>query len=302
MALVASQVYAVRFGAKLPLPIKVQTSIARLRITPVEYRPIRPMQKQYHKNFQAKREESSLGNNWREKALVENFKRVKEREDPEYSDIFSIFNKVSLSNLEKLSNDSIVLLQKRDEQFRLRVSGLLFDKAIVGSVYANIMAEMAKRIKEVIPEISEDLKISVAMFPKLYDLNETVLFPDAVDPQFDEKVIKWSGMKDKRKGYALFLTHLYMKELVASDEIVKSLNLVFQDLENTISLSKTPQTEENVTQLVEFVFSVANLLKTKNTPIKSLIKDFINRLLTGPKTSLNMRSKFKLEDTLKCVQ
>ena len=89
-----SDIYSLRFCQKLPLPKFIQENIAKLRISQSQYRPPRPVTKFHHKKQQNPVDNS----NWREKLLVDIVRRVREREDPEYSDIFSIFNKISKSN------------------------------------------------------------------------------------------------------------------------------------------------------------------------------------------------------------
>lgn len=298
----ALEIYAVRNCQRLPLPRLVQDNIAKLRITPVEYKPVRPIQRSHHRNFHPKKDDAP---NWREKALVDMVRRVKEREDPEYSDLFTILNKVAPSNIDKLSAEAIVLIQKRDEQFRLRVSTLLFDKAITSISYAPVMADLAVKLNTAIPEIVEDLSIQVALFPKLYDMTETVVYPDAFDPKFDDKVIEWKKQKDKRRGYALFLTHLYLRDLVPEVVLETAIQNVLQDLSETMKQTKTSQTEENTTQFVEFVFTTCNLVSKTKIKMREVVHKFVTETLATPKESvpsLNMRSRFKLEDTLKCVQ
>jgi len=301
MPLTVENVYSVRFGAKLPLPQMVQGNIAKLRIVPVIYKPIRPV----HAKHNGFRNKPALSANWREVALVDVARRVKEREDPEYSEIFSILNKITASNMEKLSNDAIVYIQKRDDQFRLRVTMLLFDKAITQNAYAFVMSDFAKRISIVFPDILDDLSSQIELFPKLYNMTETFTFPSSDDPTFDKKVIEWSMQKDKRRGYAKFIIHLYNQNLIAESTVEKSILLVLKDLDDIVRTPKTPQVEENVTQFVEFLSETAKLIPKTSTALRAILRDGILVFLGTPKEelkSLNMRSRFKMEDTLKCVQ
>ena len=137
MGITVAQMYALRIYPKLALPQIVQDNIAKLRITPMAFKP-------FQKPAHVSRKPPHAVDNWRERALADIVRRVKEREDPEYSDIFSIFNKVASSNIEKLSNDAVEKMTKRDDTFRLRIATLLFDKAISQHAYASVMAEMAK--------------------------------------------------------------------------------------------------------------------------------------------------------------
>lgn len=299
MVLTVVDVYNFRFGAKLPLPKSVQDNIGRLRITPVAYKPVRVFTKNNGHRYKSP---AVTNDNWREKALVEIVRRVREREDPEYSDIFSIFNKLTMTNLDKLSHDAIELIQKRDDQFRLRVSTLLFDKAITQSAYSTVMAECASRLNSVIPEISEDLQIQVSMFPKLYDMSDTITFPDSKEEGFEDKVVLWMKQKDKRRGYAKFMMELFSKDLISETSVRSAFEQVIKELNETAKQPSSEHTTENTTQFVEFVFECS---KNAKGSLKEYLKTSIQQLLAIPKgqlTSLNMRCKFKLEDALKLLE
>lgn len=290
-------IYSFRDMAKLPLPQIVQDNIARLRITPMFFKPFhKPSNKTFHPKKPAT-------DNWRERMLIDIVRRVKEREDPEYSDIFSIFNKITVSSMDKLSKDAIELIQKRDEPFRLRIATLLFDKAITQHAYASVMAESARIITVAIPDMREDIQAQVQMFPKLYNMNETLTFPSGSDADFDNKVIEWTNQKEKRRGYAKFMMELSLRSLV-SDECVKSgLQDVLNELSDVSKQPRTAQTEENVGQYAMFLYETAKL--SKSLSLRMFLATSIKRILATDKTelpSLNMRSRFKLEDAFKLVQ
>ena len=300
MSLTVSQVYSVRFGPKLALPKIVQDNIAQLRITPVSFKPFRPSQK--HVAF---RNKPSLPDNWREKALVDCIRRVKEYDDPEYSEIFGILNKIAIPTVTKLSAEVLSLMQKRDEAFRMRVITLLFTKAINEHAYASLMSDCAKYICEQIPEIREDLQSQIELFPKLYDMNETLVYPSVSEPGFDDKVGAWMKQKDRRRGYSKFITQLFVRALVSENVIHTSLTNVVSDLNEVARQVRTSQTEENTTHLVDFLFESAKVLPSSIIELRTLIRKSIMTVLAIPRPelpSLCMRSRFKLEDTLKCVQ
>jgi len=289
-------VYSVRFGPKLPLPQLVQDTIARLRITSVPYRPVRTFVRH---NYRNRGPATPQLDNWRQAALVDIVRKVKEREDPEYSEIFGIFNKISPGNLDRLSGDAIVFMQKRDEQFRLRVSALLFDRAITQPSFSTIMAECAWRINEIIPGVSEDLQSQVEMFPKLYDMTETVVFPDAGDAHFADKVVVWMKQKEKRRGYAKFMMDLFAKNLISEDVVQHALDQVLRELNDTARQKSSEQTTENTTHFVDFIFELSKKVRGS---LRDHIKTSVQEVLATPKPelpSLNMRSKFKLEDAFK---
>lgn len=291
----SAMIYSVRFAEKLNLPKLILENISKLRLVPAAYRPIRPVKKM----------SKQTEDNWRTKLLVDMVRRVRETDDPQYDEILSIFNKIAPPTLDKLSGEALVILKSRDKEFCLRVTTLLFDKAIKQSFYAGLMADLAQRINGQIPEISEDLETHAQMFTSLYDMSETLLFPKIEDPEFKDKVILWAKQKDVRRGYARFLTHLFTRDLITGRALQESMQKVFEDLQNTIVEPKSEQSEENVTQFADFIFEIAKLLKPSAIELRGLISTKLEEILGRPRTelpSLNMRSRFKLEDAIKCVQ
>jgi hypothetical protein len=230
---------------------------------------------------------------------------VRETDDPQYDEMFGIFNKIAGQTLDKLSADAITIIKSRDEQFRLRVTTLLFDKAIKGSAYAGVMADLAKKLNTEIQDVSEDLETHAQMFGTLYDMSGTLTFPKVDEPDFEDKVVAWAKQKDVRRGYARFLTHLYTRELVSGQALQESMQKVIQDLNDTLVQPKSEQSEENVTQFADFLFEIAKLLKPTAVELRGLILSSVDTILKRPRPelpSLNMRSRFKLEDAMKCVK
>jgi hypothetical protein len=136
-------------------------------------------------------------------------------------------------------------------------------------------------------------------------MTETITFPASDDPTFDKKVIEWSMQKDKRRGYAKFIIYLYNQNLIAESIVEKSIQLVLKDLDDIVRTPKTAQVEENVTQFVEFLSETAKIIPKPWVSLRGILRDGIDVFLSTPKEelkSLNMRSRFKMEDTLKCVQ
>ena len=300
-AITVSQMYAVRNCVKLSLPAVVQENIAKLRMKPMVFKP-------FHKPHAPRpfhpRQKPAVSDNWREKALVDMVRRVREREDPEYSEIFAIFNKVTSTTVEKLSNDAIGYIEKRDDQFRLRIATLLFDKAITNHAFAPVMAECAKHISAKLGDVKEDIQTQVSMFPTLYNINETLTFPLSSDPEYATKLIECFKQKEKRRGYAKFLMELYLRDLVTSECVLNGLKDVMRELNDIVVQEKTAQTEENVGQFAVFIFETAKLA-TKQSDIRSYLHTALETLLKTDRStlpSLNMKSRFKLEDAFKLVQ
>jgi hypothetical protein len=297
MSLTVAQVYGVRFAEKLSLPQIVQDNIAKLRITPVAFKPYRPPPRAAYRAKPAE--------NWRENALVEAVRRVKERDDPEYDEVFGSLNKIAPRTLDKLSEKVILNIKKRDDNFRLRVTTLLFDMAISQSGYAILMADCAKKLVSEIPDIRDDLLAQTEMFPKLYNMTETLTYPSSEEAGFADKVVEWMKLKDKRRGYAKFVTQLFVRELVEEKTVGECMTHVSGDLTTMAKQPKTEQSEENTTQYVDFLFETAKILPSSAKDLRVLMNTFIRSVLDIPRSelpSLNMRSRFKIEDALKCVQ
>jgi hypothetical protein len=295
MSLTVAQVYGVRFAEKLSLPKIVQDNIAKLRITPVVFKPFRPPPRAPYRPKE----------NWRENALVEAVRRVKERDDPEYDEVFSSLNKIAPRTLDKLSEKIVLNIKKRDDIFRLRVTTLLFDMAISQSGYAILMSDCAKKLATDIPEIQDDLVAQTEMFPKLYNMTETLTYPSSEEPGYADKVVEWMKLKDKRRGYAKFMTQLFVRQLVSEQTVAECMSHVSADLVAMAKQPKTEQSEENTTQYVDFLFETAKILPATAKSLRALMNLFIQTVLDIPRIelpSLNMRSRFKLEDAIKCVQ
>jgi len=286
MAISAIDIYALRNCLKLVLPAAVEENINKLRRTAMVFKPVYKTQRIYPRPRQV--------DNWREKALVEYVRKVKEREDPEYSEIFAIFNKITKSSMEKLSNDAIVFIQKRDEVFRLRVCTLLFDKAITNHMFASVMADCALYISKTIPDLIEDLNTQISMFDTLYNMNETITFND-------KNIIEWTKQKEKRRGYAKFVTELNNRNLITDECVQKGLEDVILELNNLLQQPKSAQAEENIHQCTVFLFETLKLIPKTNTSCRELLKISISEILASKPPTLIMKTKFKLEDALKLV-
>jgi hypothetical protein len=301
MSLTVSQVYSVRFGMKLPLPQVVQDNIAKLRITAAAYKPVRhaPKHHKYPKH------EPIMSDNWRVKSLSNYVSKIKNKDDPDYAEVFTIFNKLSTSNLDKLSVDALEVMKKRDQEFRLRVVALMFNKAITENMFASVMADCASKFVASIPDVQVDLNAQVSTFPALYYMATTNMYPASSDADFDEKVISWMSQKTKRRGYAKFITHLYVRNLVTDNTMRESLQLVIDELTHVANQPKSQETEENVTQFADFLFESVCVLPQTAASLKEIVRASVERLLSSPRQnlpSLGMRTRFKLEDTLKRVQ
>lgn len=278
-----ASIYAARSLPRLSLPSEILDSISKLKIS---FKPA------FRRPFVKRKHVEEVGN-WRESALAEVVRKVREKDDPDYDEINASINKMAKSSYAKLITDIIDRLKKRDEMFRLRVTTLLFDRGIRQNFYASILADAYGEIAKHLPDALQDLQTQIAMFDTLYDTANVTLVPSSTDTGYDDAVIAWTKQKETKRGYAVFVAELYARSLIPEETMVGFLKTVMNDLKESIHMPKNPALEEHVDALVRFLFAVATKL-----PIANELKT----ILAIPRTevpSLTMKNRFKLEDTVK---
>jgi hypothetical protein len=245
-----------------------------------------------------------VNDNWRRDAYINVVRMVREKGDPDYEEINSCLNKVAQSSLFKLTDKIIEILKKNDEMFRLRVMTLIFDFATRNDMSSTLMSQISKRICDAIPESSEDVKTQIDMFPEVYDMNKTVTI-DSKEDDFSEARCEYVRLRNRRKEYASFMMKLVLLGLVDVSVADEWIAKVLGDIAEVAKQPKTPQTEENTVQLIEFLFQISTKLTPEMKLVKDKIAESLRTILATPRTelpSLNTRTKFKIEDTLKnCV-
>ena len=274
-------IYAARALPRPSLGDDILATISKLKIS---FKP--PFRRA---NFRKRQEDD----NWRNSALVNAVRKVKEKDDADYSEIVSNINKLSKSNYTKLMTDFLERIAKRDAMFRLRVTTLLFDFGVKSTFFAPIMADAYKDIAAAHPDALQDLATQTSMFETLYDTNKIVIVPASTDPGYDEAILAWTKQKEIKRGFAAFVAELYSRGLVPEETMMGFLKQVFDELRESVRAVKTPANEEHVDALVRFLFAVAT-----KVPIKSSTQ----AILAIPKTesiSLSFKSRFKLEDANK---
>ena len=274
-------IYAARALPRPSLGDDILATISKLKIS---FKP--PFRRA---NFKKRQEDD----NWRNSALVNAVRKVKEKDDADYSEIVSNVNKLNKSNYTKLMTDLLERIAKRDAMFRLRVTTLVFDFGVKSTFFAPIMSDAYKDIAAAQSDALQDLATQTSMFDTLYDTEKIVVVPMSSDPGYDEAIIAWTKQKEMKRGFAAFVAELYSRGLVPEETMSGFLKQVFDELRESIRNPKTPANEEHVDALVRFLFAVAT-----KVPVRSGIQ----HVLMIPKTetvSLNMKSRFKLEDAAK---
>lgn len=276
-------IYAAR---ALPRPSASEDILALIAKLKISFKPT------FRRPF-ARKPQHSAADNWREAALADAVRKVRERDDDDYSEISAAINKLSKANYTKLMLDVLERLKKRDEKFRLRVTTLLFDRAVQQTFFATLMADAYKDIAAAHPDALQDLAIQTQMFDKLYDVANITLLPSGADPGFEEAAIVWTKQKETKRGFAVYVSELYSRGLVPEDTMLGFLKIVLDDLSASARAPKTAPNEEHVDALVRFLAAVA-----PKVPIRAPLR----ALLAVPRTdvpSLSTKNRFKLEDTAK---
>ena len=279
-----SHIYAARALPRPSLGDDILSIIAKLKIS---FKP------PFRRAPAAARRPREGPDNWREHALVDVVRKVREKDDEDYSEIVSNINKLSKANYSKLMTDFLDRLKKRDAMFRLRVTTLLFDVAVKSIFFAPMMADAYKDIVAAMPDALHDLVTQTSMFATLYNTDNVTLVPSSTEPGYDEAIIRWTKQKETKRGFAVYVSELYARGLVPEETMAGFLKTVFDELRDSVRSAKTEANEEHVDALVRFLFAVAT---------KVPIKTSAQLVLAIPKAetpSLSFKSRFKLEDAAK---
>lgn len=231
--------------------------------------------------------------NWRESALADVVRKVREKDDADYDEVNAMINKLSKSTYAKLIAEILGKLEKRDSMFRLRVTTLLFDRGIRQNFFAGLMADAYADISKANPDALTDLATQIKMFDTLYDTSNVTVIPSSNDAGYNDAVIAWTKQKETKRGFAVYVSELYVRALIEEPVMMDLIGGVVNDLKETIRLTKTSTNEEHVDALVRFLAAVA-----PKVPVKAILGE----ILAVPRAetpSLNMKSRFKLEDAMK---
>jgi hypothetical protein len=231
--------------------------------------------------------------NWREAALADVVRKVREKDDPDYDEISAAINKLSKANYTKLMTDVLARLTKRDALFRLRVTTLLFDRGVRQTFFATLMSDAYKDIAAAHPEALQDLATQTQLFDTLYDMGNVTLIPSSTDPGYNDAVIAWTKQKETKRGFAVYVSELYKRGLVPEETMFGFLKTVLDELATSIRGAKTGPNEEHVDALARFLAAVAPTVPIK-TPLLAVLA-----LPRADCPSLSMKSRFKLEDAAK---
>jgi len=280
-------IYAARALPRPSLPEEITLLISKLKIS---FKPT------FRRGFTNRNRHSSSSvavPDWREAALADVVRKVREKDDEDYDAVSAAMNKLSKSNYTKLMTDVLERLAKRDALFRLRVTTLLFDRGVRQTFFATMMADAYRDIVKAQPEALQDLAIQTSMFDKLYDMENVTVVPASSDPGYEEAIIAWTKQKETKRGFAVYVSELYSRGLVPEETLVGFLKTVLDDVATSIRSPKSDANVEHVDALVRFLFAVAP---------KVSLKSALTSILAIPRSetpSLNMKSRFSLEDAAK---
>jgi hypothetical protein len=279
-----STLYSLRSAPRPALDEAIRMIISKLKIS---FKPSfrRPTFKR------APAEETT---NWRELALLSVHRKVREKDDPDYDEVNAFLNKLTKQTYDKMMVAIMDKLDKRDSMFRLRVTTLLFDRGVTQTFYAALMADAYKDIAGAYPDARQDLLVQVMMFDTLYDSANVTIVPTTTDPSYNDAIIAWTKQKEKKRTFAVYVAELFSRGLIPQELMSAFVKTIADDLKESVRQAKTPAAEEHVDALVRFVFAVAAKVPE--------VKDPVKQVLAIPKPEapcLNMKSRFKLDDSLK---
>lgn len=297
--LTADLIFSVRNEPKsIRLPKIIQEMISKLRLTPAPY-----VARIRHTNTRSNN--SSSSSNWREQAkdLSYGIKFVKD-DDKDCIAILNIINKLAVSNIRKLTDEAVKILETRDEQFRFHISKMLFDKCMkLSSHHIPMFATLISYLAETFPEIKEDLLFTISKFSELYSIDSTLLYPKNGDANYNEKRDAWFKQTKLKRIYAQFIMELTARKVLPEEIVNPIIEEVVKDLNELAKEPKTEETEENVTRCVEFVFEASKVLVSDE--LKEYLKTNVGQILSVPKDefktiypSVNIKTKFTLMDAL----
>jgi hypothetical protein len=279
-----STFYTLRSSPRDPLDETIRQIISKLKISfkPSFRRPV------------FKRAPAEETTNWRELALLSVHRKVREKDDLDYDEVNAFLNKLTKQTYDKMMVSIMERLDKRDSMFRLRVTTLLFDRGVTQTFYASLMADAYKDIAGAYPDARQDLMVQVMMFDKLYDSANVTIVPSQTDPTYNEAIIAWYKQKERKRTFAVYVAELFSRGLIPQELMSGFVKTIADDLKESVRQPKTPTAEEHVDALVRFVFAVAAKVPE--------VKDPVKQVLAIPKAEtpcLNMKSRFKLDDSLK---
>jgi hypothetical protein len=303
MTMTPTDIYALRTTNLLPVPEQVLDMISSMQLVPVA--PVYPKKSAYKKHTVTSEKASS----WRSDVIVSFKKTHFKHEDPDYNVILGITNKVSSSSLSSsIETISEILMKRKEEQdFRLRIVTMLFNRGVSMPFYSKLMANMFELLHSKFSEILDDLQYSCSIdcFHKMFEHSETLTSPSFDDPDYDDKLCKWVKSRELRRGFGMFVTELHVRGLVDNEVIVEAIKVATDELEDTVRKHNDKTMSETVDQLITLLFETCKILKTrfgKDHPTIKLITDYSKKLCEIPRSEtpcLGMRSRFKLDDIQK---
>jgi hypothetical protein len=303
LQLTPQDMYAFRTMTLLSVPKTVMDVIGSMQLAPVSQTYVKKTG-----NFKKIGAKADRDPAWRRAAFLQLKVTEFKKDDPDYEACVSIVNKVAMSTIGDQTAIIRSIVEKRDEMFRIRVVNLLFNQGVSMPFFSKMMANMFELLHSGVPAIKEDLheNCSVEVFEKMFNLDETVVFPSVDDPKFDDLVVAWNKKKELRRGFGLFTTELHLRGLVDEPVILSAINTTLSDLDEMIA---TPALDKHIAesadQLVTFLFDASKALVGrfgKTHLIHQTISKRAKEIYATPKTAtpcLGMRSRFKLDDLSK---
>lgn len=295
-----SELYALRTMNLLPIPATVMDTIASMQLVPVA--------QVYSKKPAGYKKPFIASSSWRSEALIALTKtEFKSKDDPEFDTVRGIMNKIVASTVGRGTAEILEIIKKRDQMFRLRIVALLFDRGVSMPFFSKLIANVFDILFKDLPVLKDDLQFSCSAeaFDKMFDQSTTLVCPSSSEPDYNDKLCKFMKMKELRRGFAMFVTELHIRGLVDEEVISHSVKAASDDLSSLVANADDKALVENVDQMVTLLFETCKVISTrygKEHIIVKMIQQKAREIVAMPKTNtpcLGMRSRFKLEDTIK---
>lgn len=202
-------------------------------------------------------------------------KPIKSDTDKINGEINSYLNKISNDNFEKILSEILNIINKNNETHIIEQTlTSIFEKALMQPIYCPLYVKICKKLIEINKYTSNLINKKCSTYYniiKAMEVDQKIALNKNYD-RFCENI----KHKRKIKGFTQFIGELYLNKIVTID-IIKSINSLFLDNINTLSVNKKSKSlEKNVECLCIMLDTILNRMNEfpcyKNT-IKDLSKN-----------------------------
>ena len=275
--------------------------VPRKELSPETIETIRTLKITFNPTFRKPPTQNRVVNapaNWRAN-LIQNIAKtiMNKDDDDDYRQIYSRINKMSKSTYTKLIGEVMEIIERRDEQFRFRVTTMLFDLGVRQGNFATLVADAYALMIKTYPDAKDDLNTQIKMFDTIYDVKNSVdiVIPVSTDPTFEKAILEWSLQMEKKRAFAFYINELFVRNLIEMETYQGFVNTALADLEISVKQPFTEVMENHIHSIAKFLLIAAPKVECREA-IKVLLA-----LPRDQTPSLKMKSRFALEDAAKAA-